>query len=148
MANAIKWEALLSDRSTVLTTELNSLGNTSRTNAGSAIDNGTNLDRYGFLELNVTFGSAPSAGGYVALYMVTALDGTNYDDGSSSVDPGTHTLVTTIPLRATTNAQKLHSVRFELPPCPIKFILENRSGQAFPASGSTVKLFTVNEEVQ
>lgn len=148
MANAIKWEALLSDRSTVLTTELNALANDARTNAGSAIDNGANLDRFGWLELNVDFVSAPSAGGYCAIYMVTALDGTNYDDGSSSVDPGAHTWILSIPVRADTAAQRLHGQRFELPPCPVKFILENKTGQAFPASGSTLELFTGNEEVQ
>lgn len=148
MANAIKWESLYAARGDVLTTELNALANGSRTAAGSAVDNGANLDQYAAVQLDVDFVSAPSSGAYVDVFMVRALDGTNYEDGSASVDPGTHTLVAVIPVRADTAAQKLMSRQFVLPPCPVKFILGNRTGQAFPATGSTLKLFTANDEVQ
>lgn len=148
MANAIKWEASWTSRSTVLTTELNSLGNGSRTNAGTELANQTNLDQYAKVELQVTFGSAPSAGGYVQIHMVTAPDGSNYEDGSSSVDPGLHTVVCSIPLRAVTSAQRLTSPVFALQPAKTKFILYNGSGQAFPSSGSTLTLYTDNDEVQ
>lgn len=148
MPNQILWDASLVSRSTVLTTELNSLANASRTNVGSEINNGSNLDRYGWLELSVDFVSAPSAGGHCLLYMIPAYDATNYADGSSSLAPGANLLTAIIPVAATTAAQRVVSTRFELPPCKIKFILENQSGQAFPASGSTVTLYTANEEVQ
>jgi len=142
----INWNTLTS-RSTVLTTELNSLANAARTNAGSALDNGTNLDEWGWLELAVTFGTNPSATAYLAVYMVLAPDGTNYADGSSSVAPGSDTLVITIPVLASTSAQRKTVGPIRLPPCKIKFILENQSGQSFPASGSTVTLYTSNEKV-
>ena len=95
MPSAIKWEATWSDRGTVLGTELNSLANDARTNAGTEVANQTNLDRFGKFELTVTFGTAPSAGARVEIHMVTAPDGSNYEDGSSSIDPGAHTLVAT-----------------------------------------------------
>jgi hypothetical protein len=139
-----KWASGWTSRGTVLTTELNSLAASSRTNAGTEISNQTNLDRYGVLELQVTFGSAPSSGGYLELYMVTAPDGTNYEDGSSSNDPGGHTLAAIIPVRATTSAQRLLSAVFGLEPAKTKFILSNQTSQAFPASGSTVTLYTAN----
>lgn len=148
MANAVKWEALVTDRGNVLSTELNALANGSRSAAGSAINNGSNLDQYGWLQLDVDFVSSPSAGAYVEVWMVKALNGTDYEDGSDSVDPGAHTLVAIIPVRATTAAQKLMSRTILLPPCPIKFLLTDRTGQAFPASGSTLKLYTANDEVQ
>jgi hypothetical protein len=148
MPNAVLWQAAPTSRSTVLTTELNSLANGSRTNAGTAIDNSTNLDMFGWLELAVTFGSAPSADAYIAVYMVTSLDGTNYADGSSTVAPGADTWVINIPLNATTSAQNKQVGPIALPPTKIKFIVENKSGQAFPASGSTLKLYTDNPEVQ
>jgi len=127
---------------------LNSLADGSRTDAGTEVNNSTNLDQYGWVEVNATFGTAPDSDGYIALYMAKALDGTNYEDGSSSIDPGDHTWLLNIPVRATTSAQLLMSGRFELPPCKVKFILENQAGQALPASGSTVELFTCNDEVQ
>lgn len=148
MPSAIKWEATWVDRGTVLGTELNSLANDARTNAGTELANQTNLDRFGKVELTVTFGSAPSAGARVEIYMVTAPDGSNYEDGSSSVDPGAHTLVASIPVRATTAAQRLASRLFDLEPVKTKFILLNKTGQAFPSSGSVLKLFSTNEETQ
>jgi len=148
MANAIQWQSAPTSRGNVLSTELNSLADAARTDAGTEIDNSVNLDTYGCLEMNVTFGTAPGAGGYVALYIVTAPDGTNYSDGSSTVDPGADTLVLSIPVRAVTTAQRKITKWFPLPPCKLKFILRNESGQAFPASGSTVELFADNFELQ
>lgn len=148
MPNQILWDAAWNSRGTVLTTELNSLGNGNRTNAGTEVANQTNLDQYAKVELQVTFGSAPSAGGVVNVYMVTAADGTNYEDGSSSVDPQAHRLMVSIPVRAVTSAQRLTSRPFALEPAKTKFIIENKSGQSFPASGSTLTLYTANDEVQ
>lgn len=148
MANKILWDDKYTSRGTVLTTELNALGNGNRTNAGTEINNGTNLDQYGKLELLVDFVSAPTAGAFVNIYTVTAPDDTNYEDGSSSVDPGSHRLVATIQVRADTAAQRLTSRPFPLEPSKTKFILENKTGQAFPASGSTLTLYTANDEVQ
>lgn len=148
MPSAIKWEAGWVSRSNVLSTELNALANAARTAAGTEVDNATNLDQYGKVEINVDFVSAPSAGAYFDLHMLTAPDGTDYEDGSGSVDPGSHTLVARIPVRADTAAQRLMSRVFPLEPAKTKFILLNQSGQAFPATGSTVELFTTNDEVQ
>jgi len=141
-----KWDVFTS-RSTVLTTELNALANAGRSAAGAEINNATNMDMYGQLELQVTFGTAPTAGGFVEIYMVNALDGTNYEDGSNTVDPGTHKLVDRIPVRAVTTAQRLNGRMLPLEPAKTKFLLVNGSGQAFPASGSTLTLYTTNRTV-
>lgn len=148
MPNAILHQAAWASRGNVLTTELNSLADAARTAAGTEVDNSTNLDQFGKLEINVTFGSAPTAGGYVEIYMVTAPDGTNYASGSGSVHPGAQSLVDVIEVQATTSAQILMSRVLKLQPAKTKFLLQNRTGQAFPASGSTVELFTGNDEVQ
>ena len=141
-----KWAAYTS-RGSVLSTELNALASAGRSAAGAEVDNGTNLDMFGVLELSVTFGTAPSAGGYVEIYMVTAPDGTNYEDGSNTIDPGTHKLVDRIPVRAVTTAQRLSGRLIPLLPEKTKFLLYNGSGQAFPASGSTLTLYTTNRTV-
>lgn len=148
MANAIKWEAAWTQRANLLTTQLNALAANSRSAAGAELANETNLDQYGKLELTVDFVSAPSAGGYVNVYMITAPDGTNYEDGSDSVDPGLHTLVATLPIKATTSAQRVLSSVFALQPAKTKFLLENKTDQPFPASGSIVNLYSANDEVQ
>ncbi len=132
MANAILWQAAPTSRGNVLAAQMNALADNAYTAAGAEVDNSSNLDTYGKLELNVTFGTAPDAGGYVALYLIDAPDGTNYSDGSSSVDPGADKLKLTIPVRAVTSAQLKVTITFPISPTKIKFILENQSGQAFP----------------
>jgi len=95
----------------------------------------------------VTFGTAPATGSYVSIYMVSAPDGTNYSDGSGTVDPGDDTLILDIPLRSTNQAQLKMTDWFPLPPCKLKFLLENNSDKNFP-SGAYVELFTCNFELQ
>jgi hypothetical protein len=148
MPNAVLWQTAPTSRGNVLSTELNTLANGSRTNGGTVVDNSVNLDKYGWFELGVTFGSAPSADGYIALYLIPAMDGTNYADGSSTVAPGADTWIINISLNATTNAQNKQVGPVALPPSKFKIIAENRSGQAFPSSGSTLKLYTANDEIQ
>lgn len=142
----IQWNGITS-RGSVLSTELNSLASAARTAAGTALDNATNLDKYAYLEVAVTFAVAPSATAYLNIYMVMAPDGTNYADGSGSVAPGADTLIVTIPILASTSAQRKTVGPIWLPPTKVKFLLENQSGQAFPASGSTLGLFSANEKV-
>ncbi len=142
----INWIALTS-RSTVLTTELNALASAARSNAGTALDNGANLDEWGWLELQVTFAVAPTATANLLVYMVLAPDGTNYADGSSTVAPGADTLIAAFPILASTSAQRKTVGPIRLPPCKVKFIIENQTGQAFPATGSTLTLYTSDEKV-
>ncbi len=148
MVNAVKWETTPNSRGNVLSTELNALGDTSRSNQGGEIDNSVNLDKYGMLELNATFATAPDTNGPLHLYLITAPDGTNYGDGSSSADPGPDTYLLTISVRAVTSAQRKMTRWFEIPNSKFKLILENQCGFAFPATGSTVELFTSNDEIQ
>lgn len=144
----INWAAPWTDRSTVLTTEMNSLGAGSRSNAGTALDNRANLDQYAVAYFNCTHGSAPAAGGSYDLCMLPSYDGgTTYVDGSSTVNPGAHTIVATVEVKAQTG-QKIVSQPFLLPPEKVKFLLVNRGSTAFGASGNTVNIFTFNDESQ
>jgi hypothetical protein len=148
MPNVINWDTAFNSRGNVLSTELNSLADAAFTAVGTEITNNTNLDQYGLLQLNVTFGTNPSAGAYVNIYMVTAPDGTNYEDGSATVLPAQACLIASIDIRASTTAQKRRTGLLTLLPAKTKFILENKTGQAFPASGSTLVLFSTNDEIQ
>ena len=131
--------------SSIATTELNALANNAGA-LGAEYDNSSGLYLYGLFELNVTFGTNPTAGNTVDLYLIPAPDGTNYDDattGASGAAPIT-TYVGGFPLRAVTSAQKvplgLGLTLINLPPTKFKAFLLNKSGQAFPASGSTLKM--------
>lgn len=124
---------------TALSTELNALGTASYSNASAAIDNGTLLDLFDDLELAVDFVSAPTAGGYVSIYLLPAVDGSNYADGSSTVVPSAQTLVATIDVQASTAAQRLSFRNVPIPPGLFKYLVANNTSQAFPATGSTLK---------
>lgn len=148
MANAIKWEAAWTSRGNVLTTELNSLANGSFSSAGTEVDNSTNLDQYGKVEINLA-SLSPTAGANLELYMITAPDGTNYEDAPGSNNPATHVCTAVIPLDTTASDAKLcMSGVFLLQPAKTKFVLKNAAGVALGASGNTVELFTCNDEMQ
>ena len=72
-----------------LTTELNSLVVTAGTQStlGAEIDNSTN--KYLLAEAEFLAGGTytPTANGYIELWLLRAMDGTNYEDGSSSIVP-------------------------------------------------------------
>ena len=119
-----------------LTTEANSLANDANTAASSAIDNTTNLDLFHDLTLTIaTQGSARSAGATVEVYLVMALDGTNYDDVSES----TAELVAVFSLDAATTARQLTRRDVPIPPGLFKYFLRNRTGQALAASGNLLE---------
>ena len=149
MVSAVKWEAGSTSRGNVLSTELNSLANDTITAAGTEIDNSTNLDTLGWLEINVIFGSAPSdAAPHFAIGIIEAPDGTNYESDYVTGFTDQDGPQITVPVRKVTTAHRLIVGPFPLPPHKIKFQLDNQTGVAFPASGSTVELFTNNFESQ
>ena len=140
-----KWSA--GTLTTLASTELNSLANAAGA-LGVAYDNTTNLLPFGMFELTVTFGSAPTAGKTVDLYIVPTINGTNYSTnvtGASGYAQST-SYVGSFPLQAVTTLQRLNvgGIGFRgtlfLPPTKFKAFILNSSGQAFPASGSTLKL--------
>lgn len=140
-----KWSA--GTLTTLASTELNSLANAAGA-LGVEYDNTTNLLPFGMFELTVTFGSAPTAGKTVDLYIVPTIDGTNYSTnvtGASGYAQST-SYVGSFPLQAVTTLQRLNvgGIGFRgtlfLPTTKFKAFILNSSGQAFPASGSTLKL--------
>ena len=151
MANKILWDAVATSRGTVLTTELDNLAAAAFSAAGTEIDNATNLDQYAWVEFDYDFADNPHAGDYVTLFMLKALDGTNYQGaGDGTNGPGAHAVVAAIPINFTADhaAHVAMSGVFRLPPCKIKFVLQNNGTRALAASGSVVELFTANDEVQ
>lgn len=144
MANIGKWNTP-SSLVSVLTTELDSLANNAMSAASGAINNDTNLDMYGDLELNLGTLS-PTAGGYVAVYIAEAADGTNYPAPSAADQRlQTNALLCTFALSTTaTTAQRLVARNVLLPPGKFKIYLDNQAGAAMNASGNTLKLLPYN----
>ena len=140
-----------SDRSTVLTTELDSLASTAYSGPGTVIDNSVNKDVWAIAELVVDFVSGPTLGSVCQLYAIVSRDGTNYEQGGATaggIAPPEAALVATFQLDDTTAAQRVMSNPFKLRgPFKHKFILRNRSGQSFPASGSTVSVSSFNRDI-
>lgn len=82
-------------------------------------------------ELYVRFTSAPTAGALVDLYFVPAIDGTNYADGSDSVDAPLSCLVGSFDVLAVTTQQRRPLLALPLPNVLFKPMIINSAGQAF-----------------
>ena len=147
MANAIQWQAAPTSRSTVLTTELNSLANGGYSGVGTEIDNSANLDQYGSLEINLA-SLTPTSGAYLQLFLTQAVGGTNYEDPPSSTNPGYQMSVAVMSVATGAATKRITTPFFRLPPTKFKFVLLNGCGAALAASGNTVTLYTDNDEVQ
>lgn len=124
-----------------LTTELNALANGARAVSAALLDNSVNLDFWADFVLAVTFAVAPTANTTCDLYLLPAADGTNAADGSGAVAPQPVLLAGSFELRAVTTAQRLTLRGVALPPGKFNALLVNNSGQAFPATGSTVVMY-------
>lgn len=136
----IKW--LDGSTATALSTELNSLTDTSRAISSAISQSG--LDLYCDLELAVAYtSSAPSAGVKVAeVYLVPSVDGTNYAEASSSLTPQKSLLAATFESRngSTSTLEYLVATGIPLPPRDFKLLLVNTSGKTLKSSGNTLKL--------
>lgn len=132
---------VLGTLTTVADTELNSLANGSRA-TGKEFDN-TGAAPYALadFELAVTFGSNATAGNVIKMWLVPTIDGTNYVDGAGTpANAADAQYAGAFVCRATT----AHRLSLGDVPIPsgVKFkpMLDDGSGVAFPASGSTLKM--------
>ena len=96
---------------------------------GSAIDNATNLDDTMDLQVTINCASAPVANTVLYVYLLLAIDGTNYEDGSTSLQP-VKVPVASIPARAVTGAQVVSVSGIPIPPQPFKIMIWNAVGYA------------------
>ncbi len=132
-----KHKAYANAAATILTTELNSLANSTFGTTSAAYDNSSLLDLFDDFELQVaTQGSARSTGAQVELYIVRSLDGTNYD----RVVRGITQPIVVWSLDAATTATRITGPGADvpIPPGLFKVTIYNATGQAFASSGNIV----------
>lgn len=122
---------------TYLSTELNSLADGGN-KLGAAIDNSSGLELFADFELALA-SFTPGGNGYVRLYKIISVDGTNYADGSDSNDPPAGTPVWTHSILSGASAKRIVIPDVPLSPGSQKFLLENMSGAALASSGNTLK---------
>lgn len=131
--------------SSVMTTELNALAASTGKAISAAIDNtpdGSTLggDLFDNLELSVDFVTAPTAGTVVEVYLLPSIDdGTTYPDGSTSILPQSSLYAGGFAVRSTTAAQVMVLRGVALPPGFFKYLVQNTTNQAFPATGSVLR---------
>ena len=140
----LKYETIVS----VMTTELNSLANNARAISSALGGDATDANLLGDWELVVTFAVAPTVDTLIDLYLVRSIDGTNYEDGSATVRPAATAYAGSFQVRAVTTAQPLAIPDVPLPPGLFKAIIYNNgTGQAFAATGNTLKVRPHNRQV-
>lgn len=143
----IKWLDSIAAVS-LMTTELNSLANAAAAITAAAVDQNTPLATHGDFELVVTYGTNPTADSAVELWIARTIDGTNFEDCSTTgpIVPA-NGFVGGFILRATTAAQRLVVPKVELPPLDFHVLVVNKSGQAMAASGNTLKVKMYRKQV-
>jgi hypothetical protein len=129
--------------STIMSTELNALAASTGKAISPAVDNSDPIagcDLFDNLELAVDFVTAPTAGTVIEVYLLPSIDGgTTYPDGSASILPQSSLFVGGFAVRATTAAQIMVLRGVALPPGFFKYLVQNTTSQAFPATGSTLR---------
>lgn len=152
MANAIKWSALGStltvingDGSVPTLKNLSNLGK----KLGNEVDNATDRNQYADFELQVRGSSAFTTGGYAELYLIQALDGTNYADGNDSISPPASALVGVFPFLADTTQQRIVVRHVFLPATKFKPLIVNKGGPAFTNTDNEnlLRMRTYNHEI-
>jgi hypothetical protein len=124
------------------TRTLVSLADDEWTDLSDVVDNSTNgwlFADWEFVCTSVAFTGADSA---IELYILPAVDGTNYGDwtGDGITDEQEHNVhfVGSFTTSGATAAQRLTLRGIELPPGKFKVGVRNRGGVALAASGSTL----------
>ena len=140
MASPIKWQQGNSRDTGISNASLAAGANV----LGSEIDNAANRDKFASGDLTFNCAVAPTAGKVIEIYFLLAVDGSNYEDGSGSVDP-VGVPVACIPARAVTGAQRVALKNVLIPPFKLKALLKSELDQN--ATGVTLQLYTHNSEV-
>lgn len=152
MVAAIKWEAASTARTAI------DLGATLASDVlsvvGAEIDNSTNLDTYGWLEIATSTGdlfasAVTRTNASFDIYMVQAPDGTNYNNTPVTADVSEFRNLRVATIPGPTEAGVVPQIvgPIALPPHKFKLLLFNNTDQTIQATWE-LNLYTNNLEVQ
>ena len=110
---------------------------------GSVIDNSSNLDFHADVELVWSCSTAPTADRVLEVYLLYALDGTNFEDGDASTDPRAP-VMGAVPVFANTSVHRFLVRGIPLEPLAFKVLVKSRLDQA---ATITVNIKTYREQV-
>jgi len=128
---------------TVMSTDLNSMANNALVVAAADYDNSAGGTGDGFTmaeyEGFFQFSTSPTAGTGLSGWWLSTPDGTNREDGSTTITPA-RAPDFIFPVRAVTTVQRI-VMDAPLPPGAVRMLLKNdATGQALVASANTVKI--------
>lgn len=95
---------------------------------GSEIDNSTNQDQYINLVISSEFGTAPTENDTIEIYLLYALDGTNYEYGDASTDPKKNPVAIQA-LAAVTSEQIMVFENISVPPAKFKILIKSEADE-------------------
>lgn len=126
---------------TMASTDLDGLGANAGVFCTTHYDNGhmDNLYLWGDMELTVSFGTAPTAGRVVELYVIPADDGSNYATANPTSPPA-NLIAGAWVVRNVTTAQRLVLRQVPLPPSRFRLLIRNTTDQAFAGTGNEVQM--------
>jgi len=106
---------------------------------GATVAGETDNELYIDLEIYLAAqGSSRDADGRVEIYILYDVAG-NFDMGDDSTDPRPESLLTVFSLDAATTARYRTATNLPLAPFDFKLLVMNETGQAFAATGNTLK---------
>lgn len=138
--NPAKWSAYTATKAALYAAGgLKNITNGAGAITATAVDN-TAGDQYADLELLIDLATAATAGGFVALWFIRALDGTNYESGSATVFPARAADVI-IPVRSTTDDSQVVTIGPVLwPQGKFHIVFQNNTGQTTTNTDSLTQL--------
>lgn len=132
-----------------MTTELNALANSSTTTLAISSVGGmsgifgqsqTAGAVYADAEYAAGGTASPLAGGFIELWLLRSLDGTNFEDGTAAIPPARPADLI-IPVRdGTAITPRAGASGLVLPPFSWKALVRNQTGVALPATGNKISL--------
>ena len=142
MADTVfNWSAYTATKAEIFAAaELKNIVTTAGTLSDSAIDN-TAGSQYADIELLIDLATAATAGGYVELWFIKAIDGSNYESGADAVFPARPADVI-ISVRSTTDDSQVVTVGPVLWPQGLfKVLFRNSTGQTTTNTNSLTQVY-------
>jgi len=132
-----------------LSTEMDALADDANV-LGAAIDfTEAGTDRKMYLDVEINLASidlSAQTNPAINIWLLARTDGTNYEDGTASVDPA-RMPDKVVPLREISAAQRVFARFLLTTPDQGKILIENKSGAALASTGNTVKYYNYSEQL-